>query len=137
MLLYQDSVLSLEYDPATDILEMVWPDFDTDTMLETKHALQMMVESIRTYDVKKLLIDGSNARIRVSDEENLAALQQFAVDLNATRLQKIARIQSSNTRRETQTQESMYRLQASLDAHFELQNFPDRPSALTWLKLAS
>ncbi|WP_207434945.1 hypothetical protein [Sabulibacter ruber] len=134
MLLHQDSILKLEYDPATDILEMTWPDIDPDLLPEVRQAMQTMVETIRNYDVKKVLIDGSKASITISKEESTSLSLKLAQDLNSTRLQKIARLESTDLRRESEAEETRLRIQTSLDLHYEMQNFADRSSALAWLK---
>ncbi|KAA3437573.1 hypothetical protein [Rufibacter hautae] len=134
MLLYQDSILQLTYDPATDILEMDWPDLTPSYLPETKQALQALVETVRDYDVKNLLVDGSKASVTISDEENATLLLKIAQEFNATRLRKVARIASTDLRRETAADENLFRIQHSLDLHYQMQNFTDRAQAMTWLK---
>jgi hypothetical protein len=52
MILHQSSIIKLEYDPATDILEVEYPDLEKFMLPEIKHAFNLMVETIRNYDVK-------------------------------------------------------------------------------------
>ncbi|WP_181306849.1 hypothetical protein [Rufibacter sp. XAAS-G3-1] len=134
MLLYQDTLLQLEYDPATDILEITWPDLEPEVLPEIRQAFQMLVETIRNYDVKKLLVDGRKATINISDEENSLLMLKIAQELDATRLQKVARIESSDLKRETQAAENRIKIQHILGVHFEMVNFSDRTLALAWLK---
>ena len=134
MLLYQDSILKLEYDPSTDILEMTWPDMALEQLSEVKQALQTMVETIRDYDVKKLLVDGSKASITIPDEDHTNLDLKLAMDFTSTRIQKIARIESSDLKRESKAEKNRHKIQENLSVPFLMQNFPDRTSALAWLK---
>ncbi|WP_210465449.1 hypothetical protein [Rufibacter roseolus] len=137
MLLYQDSILQLTYDPATDILEMDWPDLAPSYLPEARQAFQALVETVRDYDVKNLLVDGSKASISISDEENTSLMLKIAQEFNATRLRKVARIASTDFRRESVADENLHKIQRSLDLHYEMQNFTDRAQAMTWLKAIS
>ncbi|RNI29240.1 hypothetical protein [Rufibacter latericius] len=137
MLLYQDSILQLEYDPATDILEMEWPDLEPAQLPEVKQALKVMVETVRDYDVKKLLVDGSKSSVSISDEENTSLVLKLAQDFTATRLQKIARVESTDLKTETNVAENHHKIQQSMVINFQMLNFPDRSTALAWLKSAS
>ncbi|MBC3538708.1 hypothetical protein ACFSC6_19875 [Rufibacter sediminis] len=137
MLLYQNSILLLEYDPATDILELAWPDLEPSVLPEVKQAFQVLMEAIVDYDVKKLLVDCSKATVSIPDDENTSLMLKLAQDLNTTRLQKIARIASSDAVDETRAEESLMKIQQNPAIHFQLQNFSDRTSAMEWLKSAS
>lgn len=129
MVLYNNSLVRLNYNPATDILDVDCPDFNPLIMAEVKEAFNIIVDTVKHYDVKKLLIDSSKAQIDVSDKSHREVLVKFARDLMATRLQKFARVGTDDTLRE----DSVNR--AKEDAMFSIafQSFPDKATALSWL----
>jgi hypothetical protein len=51
-----------------------------------------MVDTVRHYDVKRLLLDTRKTVIAVSEEENREVTSQLASNLAKTPLQKLARI---------------------------------------------
>ncbi|WP_169788140.1 hypothetical protein [Rufibacter tibetensis] len=136
MLLYHNSILKLEYDPSTDILEMTWPDLTIGHLSEVKQALQTMVETVRDYDIKKLLVDGTKASITIPDQDHTELDLKLAKDFTSTRLQKIARIESTDFKREFKAEKNRHTIHQNLNIPFLMQNFPDRTSALNWLNEA-
>lgn len=129
MILFQNGLITLNYDPATDLMHVEWPQFQQYALSEARHALQVMVETIRNYDIKKLFLDTTNAEIDVSDEEYTAVLKDFGADLATTRLQKVSRIVATDHSRE----QSVQRVKEQAQLPFPLKDFTDRESALQWL----
>lgn len=129
MVLYDNSLVRLNYNPATDILDVDCPDFNPLIMAEVKEAFNIIVDTVKHYDVKKLVIDSSKAAINTSDNEHKAVLIKFARDLMGTRLQKFARVGTEDTLREKNVAE------AKEEALFNIafQTFPDKATALAWL----
>lgn len=129
MVLYDNSLVRLNYNPATDILDVDCPDFNPLIMAEVKDAFNIIVDTVKHYDVKKLLIDSSKAQIDISDKSHREVLVKFARDLMGTRLQKFARVGTNDTLRENSVNK------AREDAMFSIafQNFPDKATALAWL----
>lgn len=64
MLIYS-GVITLDYDPPTDILETSMPDIKEFALSEVSFCLGLIVESIRNYDIKHLLLDSSKSVIEV------------------------------------------------------------------------
>lgn len=130
MVLFDNSLVRLNYNPATDILDVDCPDFHPLIMAEVKEAFSIIVDTVKHYDVKKLVIDSSRATINTSDHEHKAVLVKFARDLMGTRLQKLARVGTEDTLREKNVNE------AREDAAFNIdfQSFPDKAAALAWLQ---
>lgn len=129
MVLYDNSLVRLNYDPATDILDVDCPDFNPLMMTEVKEAFSVIVDTVKHYDVKKLLIDSSKATIDTSDHEHKAVLIKFARDLMSTRLQKLARVGTRDILREKNVSEA--REEALFSIAF--QSFPEKAAALAWL----
>lgn len=133
MILEKTSVITLDYNPATDILQADYPDLVSFQLPEIKRSLTLMVEAIRNYDVKKLLLDASKTTIEVSKEENHAVAMQLATDLVNTRLQKLARIQPINDKREINAQENIRQIKQAGLLPYQLKTFTNKPDAIAWL----
>ncbi|WP_345159794.1 hypothetical protein [Pontibacter saemangeumensis] len=102
-------------------------------MADVKEAFNIIVDTVKHYDVKRLVIDSSKAVIDTSDKEHREVLVKFARDLMGTRLQKLARVGTQDTLRETNVSK------AKEDAAFSIafQNFSDKAAAVAWLNKSS
>lgn len=134
MILLQNSILKVDYNPATDIVEVNYPDLQGFLLPEIKNSINQMVEVIRNYDVKKILIDLSHTVIDVSDLESKEVSVQLAEELKNTRLQKMARVQPKDTEKELKAQENIRLLREQGLLPYQLKTFTNKSSALDWLK---
>lgn len=132
MILRKSNLMTFDYNPATDILFVEWPDIHDFFIQEIEEEIRVLVDTIKHYDVKKLLIDTSKAVIEVNDTQYKAILASFAHSLAVnTRLKKLARVSSNNSSREKLVDESK---DASLVAEkIAFQNFTNKNAALEWL----
>lgn len=135
MILHQSSLIRLDYNPATDILVVDYPDINEFLLPHIRQSLTLMVEAILNYDVKKLLLDASRTIIEISEEENKQVTMQLAADLMRTRLQKVARIQPVNMMQETRAQENISRIRQVGLLPYQLETFTSRTAAMAWLVL--
>ena len=131
MVLHQSSLITLDYEPASDILSLDWPDVKDFLVPEIERELKVLVDTIKHYDVKKLLIDTSKAQVEVNDAAYQAFLSTFANTLKDTRLQKLARVGTSNPEREKITEQA--KEASRIDQVMEFQNFNSKTEALAWL----
>ncbi len=131
MIIY-NNLIKLEYNPVTDILLVEWPDIFDYASAEMKQTLQAIVDTIKHYDVKKLLIDSRKSIIGISQAEYEALLKEFNKDLTNTRLQKIARLESENLTREAQVKELLPKLKQKTLVDFG--TFASITEATNWLE---
>ena len=131
MVLHQSSLITLDYDPATDILSLDWPDVKDFLVPEVERELKVLIDTIKHYDVKKLLIDTSKARVEVNDTEYQAFISTFAEALKDTRLQKFARVGTSDPEREKLSDRA--RESSRINLFMEFHSFNTRTEALAWL----
>lgn len=130
MILFQSGLIKLDYDPATDILSVDMPSINYNLAAEFRRALDIIVENVRNYDVKKLLVDARKSVVEMETEDYAALVAGFTSDLKNTRLQKGARIVSDNRLRENIVQKVIEDAQpVSL-----YQTFTAKADALAWLK---
>ncbi len=122
------TITKLDYNPAKDILFVEWPDIHSYTLSEVNYTLTEILDTIRYYDVKKLLIDSRETVIGISSEDYTALAIQFVKELMATRLKKVARLESYSSLRESQVQEI-----SKVKTFIAFKNFTDTEAALSWL----
>jgi hypothetical protein len=134
MVLFESSVLTLDYSPATDILEVEYPDLHDFLLPEIKRNIDTLVEVVGSYDVKKLLLDSTRTVVSVNDAESREVASYLAAGLARTRLWKVARVQSPSAAVETRAQENIKHIQHAQPLPFQLQNFTGKAEALAWLR---
>lgn len=134
MILFENSVIRLDYDPATDIVVVEYPDLHDYLLPEIKHSLDIMVEVVRNYDIKKLMLDSNRTVSSVQESESRHVAVYLAAGIAKTRVQKVARVQSPVEAVESRAQGNIKHLQESQQLPFQLQNFTDKETALEWLK---
>lgn len=133
MLLFENSIIRLDYNPATDILEVEYPDLQGYLLPEIKHNINIMIDIIKSYDIKYLLLDSTRTIISVSEEESREVATFLAGNLMNTRVQKVARIQSPSDKVERTAQSNVKHIKESGALSFELEFFTNKKEALAWL----
>lgn len=132
MLIYS-GIITLDYNPATDVLATNMPDIYEFSSSEVVYCLELIIESIKGYDIKHLLLDSSKSVIEVEDEAYKAITQNFSLALMSTRLKKIARIGTQDTKREEKSVKVASELKQELNLSIDFRNFNDRAEAMDWL----
>lgn len=133
MILFQNSIVTLNYDPATDVLQAQYPDLHGFLLPEIKHTILLMTDIIRNYDVKKLLLDSTRTVIAVSSEESREIAAFLAGNIMTTRVEKVARVQSDNQQVEEHARQNMAHVQEVQVLPFQLRNFSSHTEAIAWL----
>ena len=134
MVLFQNSFIRLDYTPATDILVIEYPDLHGYLLPEIKNSINILVENVRNYDVKKLLLDSTRTISSVTEEESREVATYLAKGLMKTRVQKVARLQSASTTVEKLAQGNLKHIQESGALPFQLKNFTNKADALEWMQ---
>ncbi len=133
MVLFENSILKLNYNPATDILEVEYPDLHDFLLPEIKHSITQMIEVIKNYDVKRLLLDSTKTLIAVSEAESREVAVFLAGALTKTRVLKVARVQSPSSTIEKTAQNNIRHIKAQ-SLSYQLQNFTSKADAVAWLR---
>ena len=131
MLLFENSIIKIDYDPATDILTVKYPDMHGYLIPEIKHSIDILVNNVRNYDVKYVLLDSTNTVVSVTPEESSEITTHMAAGLSKTRIQKVARLQSLDNIVETRATENIQKVAKSIT--FQLENFNSKADATSWL----
>ncbi|WP_207431884.1 hypothetical protein [Sabulibacter ruber] len=134
MILYQNGLIELEYNPSTDVLQVALPNAHHIGINELQRCLDTIADYIQSYDVKKLLLDSSNSVIYALDEDSYRRIvSKFFSDLKKTRLQRFARIGTSNHSHETRSANITSTMSLELLSSFALETFPNQNIAMRWL----
>ena len=129
MIIFKNNFLKLDYNPATDILLVDMPTVDNVTLPEVEGALDVIVEHVRNYDVKKLLVDARKTRVEGNQESYAALVAEFSRQLMTTRLQKLARIVSTSEVRES----AVKKVYEEKKLPLEFRSFIEIGPAVEWL----
>jgi len=132
-MLIHNGIIKLDYNPATDVLATSMPDVKQFGLSEVSFCLGLIIESVKNYDIKLLLLDSSKSVVEVEDEAYKAVTTKFALDLMRTRLKKIARIATENTRREENSAKIATEIRQELNLEIKYKNFTNEAEALEWL----
>ncbi len=134
MILFENSIIQLHYTPATDVLEVNYPDLHAYLLPEIKHSIGILVDTVKSYDIKKLLLDSTGTIQTVGHEESREITLALAKGMAQTRLQKVARVQALRPSVEALAKENIQHLEQVVTLPFELQHFTDKTTALRWLQ---
>ncbi len=135
MQLHKDGLISLEYDVVGDVLKVKWPDLSGITLPEINYSIQKMIDTLRHYDIKNLLIDSSLSQLTdVSTEDHQDMLVDLVVYLKTTRIRKLARIQTLDNTRESVVDSVADEAVNRIGIDFEFRNFVNEQLAYNWLK---
>ena len=130
MILFRNGLITLEYDPAADILFVDWPDILPYNLTDVRETLLVLLDTIRVYDIKNILIDSRRSVVELNEEEHEALMLDFARDLKSTRLQRMARLRTNDPVRESRVTLARKKSGTSID----YQEFKDEAAAMEWLK---
>jgi hypothetical protein len=130
MILYQSSLIDLDFDPVTDILFVKWPDTKSMSTPELARTLEILSDNLRYYDVKRILLDASHTTLEVTDPKYKETMVQFFNDVLHTRLQKFARLMTTDKFREN----LLHELTNPARFTIPFQSFSSKAEALEWLQ---
>jgi hypothetical protein len=126
-------IITLDYNPATDVLISEMPDTREFGLSEVSFCLELIVENVRNYDIKHLLLDSSKSVLGLEGEAYKSLSIKFSRDLMSTRLKKIARVGTTNSNREEKSAKLTTELRQELNFPIQFQNFTNQAEALQWL----
>ena len=133
MIIFQNTLVKLDYDPATDIGVIEYPDLHDYLLPEIKHSIDLLVDTIRSYDVKRLILDGTKTVSTVDVEQGRAIAAYMTAGLMRTRIQKLARIQSLNDMVDKRAQDNEKYVKETQVPPFLIQAFKSKGEAIDWL----
>ncbi|WP_147294168.1 hypothetical protein [Pontibacter diazotrophicus] len=132
MLLYR-GIITLDYNPATDVLTTSMPDLRNVALSEIGYCLSMIFESIKNYDIKHLLLDCRCSIVEIEDEHYKSIAFEFSKVLMKTRLNRIARVGTADAGREERAAKISEELDQELPLRVVYRSFSSRAEAMDWL----
>jgi len=132
-MLIHSGIITLDYSPATDVLVTSMPDIKEFGASEVSFCFGLIVENVRNYHIKNLLLDSSKSIVEVEDEAYKAITMKFAMDLMGTRLKKLARVGTIDTEREEKSAKLSADIKQEVNLPVEFRNFATREEAMEWL----
>lgn len=136
MILFDNSLIKLDYSPVIDVLEVAYPDLHDYLLPDIVGSLDILVETIIGYDVKRVLVDSSRTVLAVGAEQSRMITSHLIKGLMTTRITKLARLQSSNSVVESTAHGNIQYATETFAFPFELRNFSTKSEALDWLQSA-
>jgi len=129
MILYQNELLKLDFQPSQRLLEITWPSFEGRSKEESKLIITRVLNAINDYEVNYLLIDAkaTNLGIEISQFHDLASF--FITELPKTSVKRVARISTYDQNRE----QLVNHLASGQPMDIDYSNFTNKTEALAWL----
>lgn len=133
MILLENSLFKLHYNPVTDILEANYPGVHEYLLTEIKENMDKMVEIIHNFDIKRVLLNLTSSVLSVDHDKNLELSYQLLSGVEKTRVEKLARLEAENTAGETSLYYSIEKLLRTENPPFQVRVFSTRDKAMEWL----
>ncbi|AKQ45476.1 hypothetical protein TH63_07195 [Rufibacter radiotolerans] len=130
MVIYDNGFLKLDYETNTDILSVMMPPVDTILLPEVARSFGVIVEHVRNYDIKKLLIDARETRVDVEEEVFKPIISDFVKGLASTRIKRVARLVSPSFAREL----VVTKVFQDREIPIEFESFTEATPAYAWLE---
>lgn len=121
--------LKLDYNPTNDILFVEWPNMHDYSLPEVSYIIDEVIEAVRSYDIKRILTDTRHSKVTVPMEEYAKVVNQLALQLATTRLQKFARLHTTDLDRENVASNAA----ALVIGSIAYRSFVNSEEAINWL----
>jgi len=134
MIIYNNGLITLDYDPAIDVLTVELPNAAQFGIPELSRSLETVAENIQNYDIKKLLLDSSNVVVeQIRDDAYKSVVEKFVLTLTKTRLQKLARVNSARVTQDQRVAQVTSEATQKYNAPINIKMFSSRAAAQDWL----
>lgn len=121
--------IKLDYNPTTDVLFIEWPNMHEYSLPEVKYIIDEIVETVKHYDIKRILTDSRESAITVDKAAYSSMINQLALDLSKTRLLKFARLATPDPNREQIARDAA----ALVVGEIQYKSFESTEEAIEWL----
>ncbi|WP_266205257.1 hypothetical protein [Pontibacter kalidii] len=124
-----NKLIKLDYNPTTDVLFIEWPNMHDYSLPEMKFLMEEIIASVKHYDIKRILADSRRSHITLDHATYGQLISNMALMLQTTRLQKFARLTTTELNRETIASQAAALVKDSI----QYQSFDDAAVAMAWL----
>jgi len=125
--------IELRYYQSDKILAINWPAFIDIYSKEFRDAVVLFFKLLKKVNILKLLLntgENTSAYEKFIPEDLLDLIRKVMADVE---LEKLARVETTDTLWEINLMQVINYLKQVLDLHFEVAFFPVQESALNWL----
>ncbi|MBB6609944.1 hypothetical protein H7F15_02750 [Pontibacter sp. Tf4] len=133
MLLYEDAIIQVHYEPASDVLTTSLQSARAYDAGEIRKAFQSVITNINAYHVTRLLLDLSLSQSGLPEHAYKQNMTLLVEGLKHTQLRKIARVGTQDSVREANILHIFENINAGIGLQAEFQNFSAQADALQWL----
>ncbi len=133
MQLVQNSYFKLDYDPAADVLFVSLPDMRTAGLSEARICFDMMIDYVKNYHIRNILLDSSKAVVEVDDTLYHDLIYDVSIRLKSTPLQRVARVVSNLPKLEENAVLVQGEVLESPAPVYMIKNFSSKEQAYLWL----
>lgn len=130
MIVFKNSLISLDYNPEYDILSFDWPDIGPAEKAVFVYMMDQVVETMKSYNVKNLLIDVSHSVVTIPAEEYQKLLIDLGEKTKKTAVRRVARVTTFDPERESNVKE----VRESSPVPYQYHDFRTKEDAIRWLK---
>ena len=128
-MLIPNKFLKLDYNPTNDVLFVEWPNMHDYSMSEINYIIEEVVAAVRNYDIKRILTDSRGAAVTIPMADYAKVINQLAIQLSSTRLQKFARLHTPDPQRNIIANNAAALVVGSIAYH----SFDNVDEAVAWL----
>lgn len=132
-MLIPNKFLKLDYNPTIDVLLIEWPNMHEYTLPEVHYIIDEVVGAVKHYDIKRILNDTRNSEVLMGMHEYAQIVYELAIKLGATRLEKFAKLLTTDPNRETVANNAA----ALVSDTIQYRAFGSLEEALDWLTARS
>jgi hypothetical protein len=133
MILLDNFLIKIDYNPATDIAIIDYPDLFDFELPEVQHAIELLAETINNYNVKKILIKPTRTTPERSLEEGGEIAAFLATKLRQAHVKKMARVRSPYSAVEANARKSVQLVETSRALPTQVRFFRAKSDAMEWL----
>jgi len=133
MILLDNFLVKIDYNPATDIAIIDYPDLFDFELPEVQHSLELLAETIKNYDVSKVLIKPTRTTPERSQEEGGEIAAYLATKLKEAHVKKMARLRSPYSAVDANAHKSVQLAEISQALPTQVRFFKNKSAAMEWL----
>ncbi|WP_242926829.1 hypothetical protein [Pontibacter vulgaris] len=125
--------MKLHYTRPTDVLSMELLGFWVLGKEDVKHIFNALAACAQEHGTRHILLDFAKSSIKMTEAEYKIVMSQLVVDLIATPIEKVARISTLDSNRESIVDSTYETMQAIMKLPLEFRSFQQHQDAFNWL----
>ena len=133
MQLYQDNIFTVELPDSASCVVVKWHDMEFFNLSDFELAFHTLMAILGEYNIKNVIMDMSQTLTGLPDKFYSATIDLLMSGFSFHQVQKLGRIASPDSCRESRTFSYISNLIAGMQLELKYQVFNCRQSALQWV----